>query len=105
MKKVRLFFWITWVNIMAGFIEVFSGFLLWLILPYGSKSALIWNRMTWISIHKWGAIPITLMVLVHVAMHWKWIANQTKSLFRMPVKPRALFPEREPNELLNPDLD
>jgi hypothetical protein len=94
-----------WVNVVAGFIEVFSGFLLWLILPYGSKGIFIWDRMTWIGIHKYGAIPITLIVLVHVVLHWKWIANQTKSLFRMPVRPRALFPGREQDDLLNPDLD
>jgi cytochrome b subunit of formate dehydrogenase len=98
MSKARSLFVLAWLNAIALFTEIFSGFVLWLVLPYGSKSALLFTRKNWSVIHKWDAIPVTLMVIVHIVMHRKWIFNQIKSLFRAPVPRRALYPGLDSSE-------
>ena len=94
-----------WINLAAWFVEIFSGFLLWLVVPYGSKGSFIFDRLTWISIHKWDAIPITAIVILHVALHWKWIANQTKAIIRNSKRPSIRVPVPEPDSELNPEMD
>ena len=33
-------------------------------------------------IHDWSGVIMTLLVLVHLILHWKWIVAMTKSIFR-----------------------
>ena len=32
-------------------------------------------------LHDWGGIAMTVLVIVHIVLHWKWIVVMTKKLF------------------------
>lgn len=54
------------------------GFLLAFRLPSGSRggrgySALGLTRHEWGDIHAWLGYSFVLMVLIHLAMHWRWL--------------------------------
>ena len=87
MKRSQLLFLIMWLSFIAFFIETFSGFALWfaprISLAMGRKT-FIFKYLTWESIHKWDAIPVTAVIFVHIILHWKWIVRMSKSLFRWP---------------------
>jgi hypothetical protein len=33
-------------------------------------------------VHRWAGLVLTLLVLVHVVLHWRWIVRTTAGLFR-----------------------
>lgn len=51
-----------------------SAFLLWVVFPQGYFAA----RLVWLGIHKWAGLALTLGVLLHVLLHWKWLIQMTK---------------------------
>jgi uncharacterized membrane protein len=66
--------------------EFVSGVILWVVLPSGqgsrlSGSAAVWglDRHAWIDLHNWAALMLTAVVIVHVALHWKWVVRQTRA--------------------------
>jgi len=80
------------MTLMALFI-VASGFVLWLVLPRGgggymggrgdtTQATFLWARDTWIDLHNWVAVALLVVVVIHVILHWKWIAYVTKTLSR-----------------------
>jgi hypothetical protein len=53
-----------------------TGLLIWLRLPAGSGHGLtVWSldRHQWGDIHAWIAMAMVATLLVHLALHWKWI--------------------------------
>ena len=72
-----------------GLLEAVSGFILWFALPRGTGrfggggGAEFWalSRHTWIDIHDWVAVAIMAVVIIHLALHWKWIVYTTKKMF------------------------
>lgn len=64
-----------------------SGFIPWLILPagrYGRQAfapTFIFSRQEWGAIHRWLAIVTVVLVLVHLYLHWDWIAGMTRRVF------------------------
>jgi len=52
------------------------------------KTLLAMTRHQWGSIHFVLAVVFVALIIVHLALHWKWIKNTLKSLFRpSPTKP------------------
>jgi|GEM_PF-1141891 len=51
-----------------------SSFLLWVVFPRGYYP----SRAVWVAIHKWGGLALTISVLIHVLMHWRWIVHMTR---------------------------
>lgn len=39
------------------------------------------KRATWKDIHVYSSIVCVILVLIHVAMNWRWITNVTKTIF------------------------
>ncbi len=53
-----------------------TGLLIWLRLPPGTgHSATVWSldRHQWGDLHAWVAMAMVATLLVHLALHWKWI--------------------------------
>lgn len=51
------------------------------VLPPGSGQAVrLWgmDRHEWGQIHFWIAVALLSMVTLHLALHWRWIANMVK---------------------------
>jgi hypothetical protein len=84
---------------ILGFIEAFTGFVLWLGFPdggngvgrlYGGISNLSFWGLTkhaWIGIHDWVALSLVALAVVHVILHWKWILRVGKTIFVKGTKP------------------
>ena len=48
----------------------------------GTGQLAFWDltKHTWIDIHDWVAVALTVLVVSHVVLHWKWIVRMAKSL-------------------------
>jgi hypothetical protein len=66
--------------------EVFSGCVVWLILPRGRSDyynmiegigRTFWGiqRNVWSDIHAWVAVAIIAISIIHIIIHWRWILN------------------------------
>jgi hypothetical protein len=78
------------IMLLLGLTQAVSGFLLWLVIPGGhrgfgispggqlSVATVLWSRYTWIELHDWTAVALVVMVIIHIALHWKWIVNMAK---------------------------
>jgi len=44
------------------------------------------SRGTWSDLHTWASLVMIAGIVVHVALHWKWIVCMTKKM--MPALPR-----------------
>lgn len=51
-----------------------SAFFLWVILPQGYFAA----RLLWLSIHKWTGLALSVTVIIHVLLHWRWLVRMTR---------------------------
>lgn len=85
---------------VAGSIEAISGFVLWLILPRGSGggATFIFNRHMWLGLHDWLAIALVAIIVVHLALHWKWIITMTKRVFLNPKPTQGPKPQTQGSE-------
>ena len=93
MKKSMKNYMVFVVLALLGLVEAVSGFVLWLALPRGGGwrrlaggvENTFWSlsRHTWLDIHDWAAVAIVVVIIIHMALHWKWIFYVTKKLFRL----------------------
>ncbi len=87
MTRSRLNYWVdvlllmvTFITFVTGIIK-FPGFLrLIRVSPRDVPIDLI------MLIHDWCGLSIGILVLVHLILHWKWMINMTRSLFRREEK-------------------
>ena len=103
MKKSMKNYVVFVAMFILGLVEAVSGFVLWLALPQGGGwrggrlaggvESTFWSlsRHTWIDIHDWVAVAIMAVVVIHLALHWKWMFYMTKKAFQ----PRKLAPQAE----------
>jgi hypothetical protein len=81
--------------LLLALFEAFSGFVLWLILPRGgqgymggrgaaaiARDSFLWSRDTWLDLHDWVGVALVVVVLVHLALHWRWVVYMTGRLLR-----------------------
>lgn len=43
---------------------------------------LLFSRPIWDLLHTWSGIVLTIMAIVHIFIHWRWIVNVTRKIFR-----------------------
>ncbi|MFC2055153.1 DUF4405 domain-containing protein [Chloroflexota bacterium] len=43
---------------------------------------ILFERHTWIDIHIWTGVIATIVILIHVPLHWGWIVNMTKRMVK-----------------------
>ena len=88
-------YWILAIGIaLLSLVEAISGFVLWLGFParegvgrglgggLGNLSFWELSKHTWIDIHDWVAVALVVLVSIHVILHWRWILQIAKSLFK-----------------------
>jgi cytochrome b subunit of formate dehydrogenase len=87
MRKGIYLFGLVIFLILAGLVEAVSGYILWFALPSGGgKKGLeltYWGftRHTWIDIHDWAAVALTVVVVIHLLIHWKWVIRMTRQVY------------------------
>ena len=77
-----------WLNAIIGIsflLTALSG-LYFLFLPGGPRSRLnaatvLFDRTTWDAIHTWAGVALVIAAVLHIAIHWRWIANVTRAIF------------------------
>ncbi|MBN2096717.1 DUF4405 domain-containing protein [Candidatus Peregrinibacteria bacterium] len=77
--KQRWFIIIDILAFAAFAVSLFSGFIMWLVLPYRSgQSGLTfwgWARHDWGDLHLYASLFFAVVVLIHLIVHWKWVKN------------------------------
>jgi hypothetical protein len=87
MKKGTYLFSMVGLLALGSLAEAISGFILWFALPSGGGrgrlelTSLGLTRHTWVDIHDWAAIALTVLVIVHFILHWKWVVQMCKRIF------------------------
>ncbi|MCC4771953.1 DUF4405 domain-containing protein [Methanosarcina sp. DH2] len=64
-----------------------TGFLMYFFMPLGVQRGrylayMGLTKATWVWIHSRIGILMSILVVIHLILHWKWIARTTKSFFR-----------------------
>jgi len=67
-------YWLSVTLAIIGVVLAVSAFLLWVIFPRGYFP----SRVVWVEIHKWAGLAITVGVLFHIALQWKWLLQMTR---------------------------
>ena len=67
-------YWLAVTLAIVAVVLAVSAFLLWVVFPRGYFP----SRVIWVEIHKWAGLAITVGVLVHIAIHWKWLLQMTR---------------------------
>ena len=73
-SRGAILFFIVLVMIALGIVLAVSSFLLWVVFPHGFYP----GRQLWLEIHKWVGLALTIVVLVHALLHWRWLVAMTK---------------------------
>jgi hypothetical protein len=87
MKKKTYLFGLVGLLVLSGLAEAVSGFVLWFALPSGGGRGRLGltylglTRHTWTDIHDWVAIALTVIVIVHLIIHWKWLVQMVRHAF------------------------
>ncbi len=50
--------------------------------PRFVSEVFIISRSAWNSLHTWSSVIMVIGVFAHLVLHWKWIVNMTKRLFK-----------------------
>lgn len=67
-------YWLSVSLIIVALVLAIAAFLLWVVFPRGYFP----SRVVWVEIHKWAGLAITIGVLVHIALHWRWLLQMTR---------------------------
>lgn len=95
MRKGELNFWLACGLALTGAGLALSGLVQWLVLPgrgggHGyrggrwayTEQVFIFTREAWDDIHKFCAVVFLGLVAVHIALHWDWLVNMARALWR-----------------------
>ena len=70
---MRWNYWLDVMMILLALVLAVSAVLLWVVFPQGYFP----SRLLWLAIHRWVGLGLIVAVLVHVALHWKWLVRMT----------------------------
>ena len=85
MKKITVNYIIDFLTILSFFVISTSGAVLYFIFSKGSRGSVNFLGLVkseWITIHDWGALVLTILILIHFLMHWSWFVDMSKSISR-----------------------
>ena len=74
-----------WLDVVMGVLALtvgLSAFLLWVVFPQGYFAA----RLTWLEIHKWSGLALSIAVALHVLLHGSWLMRMTKRILKRPCR-------------------
>ena len=82
MNKAKLNYWIDIGLAVSFFICFITGLIKWpgLIKIIGTSAYKILHVKNISILHDWSGLVMGLLVLLHLALHWKWIVCMTKNI-------------------------
>ena len=88
MDRTRLNYWIDVGLALSFFICFITGLIKWpgLVNIIGVSAYKILHVKNISNLHDWSGLIMGLLVLVHLALHWRWIVSVTKSIFGVNTK-------------------
>jgi hypothetical protein len=92
-KKNTLNYWMDMGIGCAFVLSALSGLVFLLPAGLAGSTVLGLDYATWDQLHTWSSLGLIAGVLVHLALHWKWIASMTRKMtgqtFQSAVDARA----------------
>jgi hypothetical protein len=67
-------YWVDIALALLSLVLLVSSVMLWVIVPQGYLR----SRLLWLEVHKWSGLAVTLAVIVHLTLHWRWLVSMTK---------------------------
>ena len=82
MNKAKLNYWIDIGLAISFFICFITGLIKWpgLIKIIGTSAYRTLHVRNISMLHDWSGLIMGLLVLIHLALHWKWIVCMTKDM-------------------------
>ena len=82
MNKAKLNYWIDIGLAISFFVCFITGLIKWpgLIKIIGTSAYKILHVKNISMLHDWSGLVMGLLVLLHLALHWKWIVCMTKDI-------------------------
>ena len=78
MRKATLNYAVNVLMLALSLVITLSWVLLWFVFPRGFYP----SREIWLVIHKYFGLTLTLLVLLHLALHWRWLMRMTRQVLR-----------------------
>lgn len=84
MNRTKLNYWIDIGLAISFFICFITGLIKWpgLIKIIGVSAYKVLHVKNISILHDWSGLIMSILVLVHLALHWKWLVCVTKSMFK-----------------------
>jgi hypothetical protein len=100
-RKARINFALDAIIAVAFLLSAVSGIILYLVPggyqggrnPYYGREVLGIGHHTWSDWHTWGSFVMIAGVLLHLALHWRWIVCMVKNTLGLGQK-RTLLPTK-----------
>ena len=73
-RKTTRNYWLVIAQALLALILGLSSLLLWVVFPRGYFQ----TRVLWVTVHKWVGLALGVLVLFHVAVHWRWLIRTTQ---------------------------
>lgn len=88
--KTKSNFWLDMGILLAFVLTLFTGVVLWLVLPEGRGSSIVlfWGLMKsiWLDIHVWSGVVMFIGAGTHLLIHWRWVSCVGKRYFQKLAK-------------------
>ncbi len=89
MSRAFVNYWLGWLLFLAGLGLAVSGFVRWFVLPgqgrggggRAEEAVFVFARHTWTDIHQWLAVIFSVLVVVHIILHWSWVVAMSRRFF------------------------
>ncbi len=89
MSSIRWRLFIDLISFLSGCALLWTGAVLWWILPPGSRGSNIWGwtRHDLGEIHEWAGVVLLVSVVTHLIINWKWLMGMVHKLFKAAQTP------------------
>ncbi len=91
MSRQTLSNWAVDASLALGGVAAMLSGVYFLFLPVGGRQGgrnalygvtILFSRHTWSDLHIWSGVIMIAAAIVHIAIHWRWIASMSKRVVR-----------------------
>jgi cytochrome b subunit of formate dehydrogenase len=79
--------------VALSFVLTAASGVYFLFVPGGRWAAdpmFLFTRATWDLIHTWSGVTLIAAAIIHLAIHWKWVAKVTRKMVGMIIPSRKV---------------